>query len=114
MNIVGILTKNGNMVASYYFVGSPLVAGENDLVIEKIVYHRPGALYNKGFQTNEPGYSISFVNSNIRHIIPEREVIRIDMDITKEEKSKKSSVADDTPRAFLAEGDEDVEPAIDA
>lgn len=99
MKIMSIGTTHKNdFIPNVYTVGETfdeagfaMFAG---LTIEKITYHRAAALYNKGFQTDEAGYSVAFVDSNIRHLIPEREVVLVGVDITKEKKEKKEHIPD--------------------
>lgn len=99
MKIVGIATREAH-IDHIYRVGEVL-GFMGDLTVDKITYHRAGTLYNKGFQTNEAGYSVAFVDSKIRHLIPEREVIQVSVDITKEKKSTESAAAEETPDDFL-------------
>ena len=78
MKIVGLTTKQGK----HFAVGfSPEHLGEN-MVVENIIYNRAGNLYNKGFQTNEPGYTIAIVDSPVRRIVPEREASEVLIDVT--------------------------------
>jgi hypothetical protein len=87
-------SKNGSIPASY-IVGE--VPEFMNLMVEKITYHRSATLYNKGFQTNKAGYSVVFANSEIRHLIPEKEVIQVGVDIEKEEKASKKQYVPELP-----------------
>lgn len=101
MKIVGLSTKQGKHFA----------VGHNPehltgAVVESIIYNRPANLYNKGFQTSEPGYTVAIVNSSVRRQIPEREVSEVLVDITDTNKKKKD---DEAPamETFLAETTEE-------
>ena len=78
MKIVGLSTKQGK----HFAVGfSPEHLGP-EIVVESIIYNRPCNVYNKGFQTSEPGYAITIVDSPVRRLVPEREVSEVLIDVT--------------------------------
>lgn len=88
MKIISITTKTGVV----YQRGAAQQAGETP--VESITYNRDGNLYNKGFFNSTPSYTIRFVESKTRDIVPESEVIHISVDTTKEEKKKVEDEAD--------------------
>lgn len=95
MKIVGITKKDG----SAYIVGETyqnMVAS-----VERIVYKRVGNLFNSGLTNGEPSYIIHFTGLDLIRIVPEREIIEIGYDTAKEEKKKKSAVAEEMPDDFL-------------
>ena len=94
MIIVAISTKSGKN----YTVGQN-PAHLDEVIVEKIMYHREGNLYNKGFQIGVPAYSVAMEGSKLRRLIPEHEVAEVWIDITKKKKD------DETPdmENFLTE-----------
>jgi len=107
MKLVAITTKSGKN----YTIGTAPVHLNDEQVVEKIIYHRAANLYNKGFQTGEPGYSIAITGSTIRHLVPEHEVAEIWVDIAQDKKKKQED--DEAPEMenFLADTEEDQDAA---
>jgi hypothetical protein len=92
MKIVAIIMKDD----TNYTVGvTPLDlegmvdADDVDARVSAIDYHRKGNLYNGGFQTGRPGYSVKIADSDIRRLVPEEEVKEIQVDIESHKKKKK-------------------------
>jgi len=105
MKLVAVTTKSGkNFTVGMQPVHDPT------LTVEKITYHREGNIYNKGYQTGVPGYSIAMVDNPVRRLIPEHEVSEVWIDTTKEDKKKKP---EETPEmeAFLAETEDEQDGA---
>lgn len=99
MKIVAIFMKDGtNYTLGLTPPDLEAVAGDNDVSIAAIDYHRAGAFYNKGFQIGRAGYSVKINNSDIRRLVPEVEVKAVHVDI---ESSKKDGerVIPDLPAA---------------
>ncbi len=92
MKIVELVCKPiGQTVPQVFTVGRvPLsVIGaemEGMGIVSSIRYNRSGKLYNGGYQGEFPSYTVEFVDSDIRSIIPERQMARIGIDVEKNKK----------------------------
>ena len=90
MKVVELICKlNGPIVPQVYTVGTqPMnstgVAIETMGIIASIRYNR--IPYNKGYQGDYPSYTVEFVNSDLRTIIPESGIVRVGIDIEKGKK----------------------------
>jgi hypothetical protein len=96
-----------SVIGVTYATGAGMEKG--DKPVEKIVYHGTSNLYNKGKQIGGPAYVIFFKDSDVRIIIPEREVVSMAVDT---EKSKKKE-AEVNEEAALGVGVEVVDDAED-
>jgi len=94
--IVAVTTKCGKN----YTVGH-VPAHLEGVTVESITFHRPEKVYNGGFQTSQPGYSVAMVDDLVRRLIPEHEVAEIWVD-TSDLQNKKKKSDDESPADFLA------------
>jgi len=76
INIIGIATKDGGG----YTVGN---VAFHELIVERIVYEKHA--YNKGHQGDFPAYVIFHEGSNVRSIIPQERVIRVNVEMIEED-----------------------------
>lgn len=99
MKIAAITTKQNKN----YSVGHSPEHLDNGIVVEEIKYNRPQNIYNSGFQTGVPGYTITIAGSPVRRLVPEGEVAEILVDTTPTKKK-----GDEAPQleTFLADEEE--------
>jgi len=102
MKLVAITTKSGKN----YTIGHNPDHLADDLIIESITFHRPGKLYNGGFQTSQPGYSVAVVDNAVRRLVPEHEVAEVWVDINPAKKKKQDGEVPEMEN-FLAETTDD-------
>ncbi len=101
MKIVELICKStGNPSVPQTFIVAHTPTNTDGAVLTEmgtvisIRYNRSGKLYNGGYQGEFPSYTVEFENSDIRVIIPEREMSRIGIDIEKNKKDKEEAVPD--------------------
>jgi hypothetical protein len=95
MKIVSITTKQNKN----FTIGHSPDHLDEGVVISRIVYKRPGNLFNKGFQNNESCYVVYQEGSSLGRIVPEREVTEIMVD--PEESGKKQDSEAPSVETFL-------------
>ena len=76
-----------------YTVGA--AAFEEGSPVEKIVFNRPDACYNKGFQVTGASYLVTFEGSEIRRVVPFHAVA--DVGITRTQKPEPEDEIPDLP-----------------
>ncbi len=76
MKIVSITTEQNKN----FTVGHSPAHLDEGIIINRIVYKRPGNLFNKGFQNNEPSYVVYQEGASLARIVPERIVTEVMVD----------------------------------
>ena len=79
LKIHEIAVLNGQV----YTVG--VAAFDGGSPVEKIIFNRPDACYNKGFQVTGATYLVTFEGSEIRRVIPFHAVADVGITLTKKE-----------------------------
>jgi hypothetical protein len=110
MVIVAVTTKSGKN----YTVGHSPVHLDDALVVDKILFHRSGNLYNKGFEVEGPCYSVAMVDSDVRRLVPMHEASEVCVDTKSFRKKKKDDDEAPEDMAFLTETPDDQEEVDEA